>query len=450
MQATSYSKVLFVNDTSDSPNWGSRATSFALYDMLKEAGASVSSLSQSSLLQADWRTTPRREKFAVSSGLLEPPKNLLGKASKALMNRLVQTLPDVVPAYWKDFPSYAESVKAGRALSNLKEQLEHCDYVLINGEGGVFGRGRQSRFLFFIAYLAKQVFEKPVAFVSHTADLSDPVLYAMARGVYPLLDEIVFREARSAEQAKDFLKSYKVAADAAFRYQPAPKLAWQTVAGRKGYFHHFPVRHGAVDVTKPYLCIGGSSAYKGVTAELGRTFGKLCQRFVEEGHQVVLTASAKTDEALFTPIARELRLPLIPLATSVQQAVDILGNASLYIGGRYHGAIFAFTGGTPVVPLSAETFKMHALIEQMGLESPVFDAHKLEQNQAEICQKANAYLLAGEAHRKIILKRVALLRETLEQHVLGIKPKRYEKLSLLQSPRRAPTAQKPPLSIPKI
>ncbi len=111
--------------------------------------------------------------------------------------------------------------------------------------------------------------------------------------------------------------------------------------------------------------------------------------------QIVLTASDTTDHTVFRLLAARLGLPLVGPATPVQQAVDILGNADAYIGGRWHPAIFALRGGTPVVPLSSNTFKMRALTDMAGLSSATFDFRNLGQEASAIGQQLLSYLEQG-------------------------------------------------------
>ena len=101
------------------------------------------------------------------------------------------------------------------------------------------------------------------------------------------------------------------------------------------------------------------------------------------------------DQPVFRPIAKELDLPLVGLTIPVQQAVDILGNAEVYIGGRWHPSIFALRGGTPIIPMSSKTFKMQALVNMSGLSSCAFDALNLEEAKDSIGHQLSSYLEQG-------------------------------------------------------
>lgn len=394
-------KVYLVNDTSLNLNWGSRATTYKLRQMLGKVGASVdSSLPLQQLSHLDWEARVSTARF--SKPLRSVTTYPFSKISSVLLNNTVRFLPDVVPAQWSEFDAFAKLVMAGKILPHVKKSLENCDVVFINGEGGIFGNQRESRLMVFIAYLAKTYFAKPVVLASHSAEFRHPVLQEMARNVYPRLDDVVFREARSQTLCQPFVKG-KLSADVTFDYTPAPYEAWTQVASQPGYFHLYPELSGEFDPRKPYVCVGGSSIYfrkDRPNYQPLPAFMSLCQDLKATVGQVVLTASAAPDLQIFEPIAKALGLPLLRPELSPQQAVDVLGHANCYIGGRWHGAIFAATGGTPVITLSSHTFKVNALNEQLGLREP-FNPFSLEQDRPIILKLVKDYL---EGSKRIELR----------------------------------------------
>jgi polysaccharide pyruvyl transferase WcaK-like protein len=377
-------KVYLVNDTSLNLNWGSRATTYKLKQMLVKVGATVVQvLPLQQLNHLDWEARTATARFSRPLRSMAKPYPF-DKLTSVFLNHTTHLLPDVVPSRWSEFDVFARQVMRGKILSEVKTSLSSCDVVVINGEGGIFGNQRESRMMLFIAYLAKKYFDKPVSLVSHSADIRHPVLQDIAQHVYPLIDDVVFREAISQSQCGS---RSKLSADVTFDYKPAPYESWTQVASQPGYFHTFPETSGEFNPKKPYVCVGGSSiyfrkdrpSYNPITG-----FMALCKDLQQEVGQVVLAASAAADLPIFEPIAKALNLPLLRPELSPQQAVDVLGHASSYIGGRWHGAIFASTGGTPVITLAAHTFKMNALNEQLGLPEKPFDPFHLEQDREAI------------------------------------------------------------------
>lgn len=396
-------KVYLVNDTSLNLNWGSRATTYKLKQMLAKVGVSVvSSLPLQHLSHLNWEARTATARFSSSlRSLLKPYP--FDKLTSVFLNHTARFLPEVVPARWDEFEKYAKQVMQGQILAEVKTSISNCDVVVINGEGGIFGRQRESRMMLFIAYLAKIYFGKPVVLASHSADIRHPVLQEIVRNVYPLLDDVLFREAQSQALCQPFVTG-KLTADVAFDYTPAPFEAWSQVASQPGYFHTYPDLSGEFNPRKPYVCVGGSSIYfrkDRPNHQPVPAFTALCKGLQKEVGQVVLTASAAADLPIFEPIARTLNLPLLRPELSPQQAVDVLGHASAYVGGRWHGAIFAATGGTPVVTLAAHTFKVNALTEQLGLHEKPFDPFNIERDREAIITLVKQYI---SSHNRLDLR----------------------------------------------
>ena len=116
--------------------------------------------------------------------------------------------------------------------------------------------------------------------------------------------------------------------------------------------------------------------------------------------QIILTAADVVDAQVFRPVSSQLGLPLLGLHTPTQQAVDVLGNADAYIGGRWHPAIFALRGGAPLISLAGKTFKMRALSEMAGLSGKSFDACEVEESLPGIGEQLLSLLEPGEDLRR--------------------------------------------------
>jgi len=233
--------------------------------------------------------------------------------------------------------------------------------------------------LLFIAYLAKRYFHKSCILVNHTVDIHDPVMRDIVARVYPLLDDVVFREPLSAAACAGYCDPL-AAADAAFIYKPAPSAAWETTTARSDYFSVWPDSAKHFDPREPYVCVGGSSIYlrnDRLAYDPRPGFTALCKLLDKQIAHVVLLAADYTDQEIFRPIAKDLNLPLLGLATPVQQVIDVLGHAQLYVGGRWHSSVLALTGGTPIITLTANTYKTQDILQQIGLKTYALDALQL-------------------------------------------------------------------------
>ncbi|MBW2121983.1 MAG: polysaccharide pyruvyl transferase family protein [Deltaproteobacteria bacterium] len=424
-------RVFFVGDNSDNPNWGCRSTSLALRRMVEESGGEIAHT-------LFWSRMGKRDRY-VPGKVPRLIEHLLGAAVdsiprargtvKLIARRAfgstwdrISGAHDTVPRSFAEFEPFAEKVIKDEIFQPERRALEECDLVVINGEGSIYDTQRTGRMNLFIAYLAKRHFGKPCILVNHTADIGNECMAEMVSRVYPLLDDIVFREHLSAEKCSAFVRgdNSTLGADAAFTYRPAKNPAWSCVAAREGYFSVWPDSASGFNPLEPYVCVGGSSIYLRPDRpqyDPVPGFIALCEMLQKKVGQVLLTAPCTTDEKIFRPISRELHLPLIGLATPTQQAVDILGHARAYVSGRWHPSIFALTGGTPIVTLTANTFKTDALNRQAGLEGQTFDALKLHEEIEPIVELTRTYVTQGEALRRRLRNRVRSLSKLAWRNV---------------------------------
>ncbi|RUL87163.1 polysaccharide pyruvyl transferase family protein [Tautonia sociabilis] len=423
-------KIYLVNDTSDHPNWGCRATTRALRRMIVEREGEITHT-----LFLERMDQPERFVTSAAGRLFEravwkaarqvPGGPRLARA--AIFGRLdrLYGVGDSIPRTLAQFRRHARHVMEGRCCRPEREALEACDLVLINGEGSIYDRQRKGLMMLFLAYLAKEHFGKPCALVNHTADLSDPATFEIAAAVYPRLDDVTFREPVSAEHCQPILPdaTSRIAPDAAFTYEPADREAWAALAGRPGYLSVWPDSADDFDPSLPYVCVGGSSIYfrpDRPSYDPVPAYRALCLRLRSEFGQVVLFAPDGPDVRLLRPLARSLGLPMVGLHTPTQQAVDLLGNAALCISGRFHPSILSLTGGTPIILTTANTHKTAGLLRLIGSEAQPFDALRLGEQLDDVLALARDLVAQGPALRRSLQRRARGLAEAAWRNVSSL------------------------------
>lgn len=394
-------KVLFVNDSSTSYNWGGRAATGPLRMMIRHAGGDiVKTITLDDLIHSSLDLAPRpgtRERTLREVVKLFVPPVILD-VRRAAIRRFGAIRRDAfIPGSWADYGRCLAKVLGEEPpWPGLLKAIEDIDIAVVHGDGDISGTFVVPRTLLFLSYLIKKRFNKPIIMVDHSADFDHPDLLRVAEEVYPLFDDVVFRDQISREQCKTFCEG-RFAADTAFWFKPAPRETWTPIAGRSTYFDVWPDT-APFDPSEPYLCVGGSSLFNGAKdcGAILRGYGLLIQHLQSTySGKILLTVSDVVDQSIFRTLAERFRLPLIGVATPVQQAVDILGNADAYIGGRWHPSIFALRGGTPLVALSGQTFKMQALSDMTGLSSAAFDALDLGHETRAISRQLSLCLEQG-------------------------------------------------------
>lgn len=395
--------ILFVNDSSCNPNWGDRAAALTLRNMILQTDCAIASVvTENDLKYSNYknlRTDGRIQEphYKKRLNIIIPP--IIMKIIERMKKYRRHTGNQIIPDKAGDFDRYAENAILNKdSYYTIVEGIQKCDLVIIHGNGAMRLNKVIPRSMLFIAYISKKYFNKPTILINHTADLSHPELFKIAEKVYPILDDVVFRDVISLEKYSGLWRS-RYAPDTAFILEPLEKKVWLKVVNRHNYFDVWP-DEANFNPSKSYICIGYSSIYGGTTIRnynADHGYVNLISHILKvyDG-QIVLVVSDKTDEKHMRLLSKHFNLPLISLNTPVQQAVDIVGNADAYIGGRWHPSIFAFRGGTPVVPISAHTFKIEALIKASPLPSIVYDGLNLEAEKYGIGDQLIEYIQQGD------------------------------------------------------
>ncbi|MBL0311213.1 MAG: polysaccharide pyruvyl transferase family protein [Holophagaceae bacterium] len=387
-------KLLFAPDTSDLPNWGCRVMGAWFKATMVRNGQSASWLAPSLWFMQQHPSLPNLNTMA-------------------------------------DLHRYAREVQAGRILTDIAAVIQQCDAVLLNGENFIRPGAHKGRMLLFLAYLVKHVFRKPCMLTNHTVELDDPALTAIVREVYPMLDEINFREETSAEACSALVKpgqgkQWKVIPDVAFAVPAAPLSAWSAMGCRDGQFSAWPDTAEGFDPRTPYVTVCASSIYslpQHQHLDVVPSFVQLCRRLRQEIGPVVLAAPCEVDTKIMRQVQAATGFPLLGINLPVRQAIDIIGNASVHVGGRWHLGIFAATGGTPTVALGANSHKVHSLMRMLGMEHPIFDALRLEGQIEAIVAQARAHIEAGPVLRHRLQDRSRKLGAQVDQNLDWIRAK---------------------------
>ncbi|EIL8818399.1 polysaccharide pyruvyl transferase family protein [Salmonella enterica] len=162
-------KVFLINDTEKEYHWGCYGTSSAIKDQLYANGVDVIT------------------SFSCKDGskLENSPRKCLSVYSKNPLIRYVSKL------YFLRFFK--------KNLPELCKGIEESDYVIINGEGTINSIHIATRFIFFVVFLAKDVFNKKVSIINHSCypkiNKEKQVFYY--KNVYSRCDFIAARERRS-------------------------------------------------------------------------------------------------------------------------------------------------------------------------------------------------------------------------------------------------------------
>ena len=358
-------KVLLINDSTTNPNWGDRAAAISLMAMIRRErrpdhsrrhGRQPLALRRSATLSIRPPRRRRKNRAREIAKLFIPPV-VLSVRRRVLAPCGRRLEPDqLIPERWEDFEECGqEGAREQRyGWPDLLAAMDDADVAVIHGDGAMEGNGIIPRTDLFLTYLIKKRFGKPVIIVNHTADFDHPALRRMAEEVYPLFDDVVFRDPISAERCES-LCGGRFAADTAFWFEPACERDWAPLAGRPTYFDVWP--HKA-----PF----DPSATVPLSGRLLDPLDGLGSAEMATGYAALIEASAvglfgadrahglrhALDQMVFEPLAARTRPAAVGVTTPVQQAVDILGQCRRLHRRQVAPGHLRAEGRGPVVALS--------------------------------------------------------------------------------------------------
>ena len=247
---------------------------------------------------------------------------------------------------------------------NIPEDIfKDYTHICFNGEGAVHYRSGHIRLFMGLLYLAK-LQGKTVASVNQTVDLDrDRTLEQLLSKVYNRLDFVSVREPLSYAYLQEIgVKEVQLIPDAVYGL---PKMHTEEIESRVA----------AYDLPEHYIAFTGSSALKRnkTSLEQVRHILSMIQGTVQL--PIVFMANAKTDIWLAHQLKDAFDLMIIEPPVKYIDAMAMIAQADILIGGRQHPNIFAYIYETPYVPFEGNTFKNEgvALLQNYPLKPLPWD-----------------------------------------------------------------------------
>lgn len=418
-------KTLLVCDNRDSLNWGCRATSIALGQLLK----------QKSLLQTTSSVVASSEhpvfgfgKYAIKyaygnrhinkfvpqifrNNIINFPNRLVGGYADYIDNNPVVSVKRFLKAAAKD-----------RILAEIKNKFTESDKVVINGEGSLIFRTpprRDLNFQMFAIELAAKL-GKEVYFVNAMASEcpKTPVNKEVKGYVINTLlkcTAVTNRDPVSAELLSGLgLKDVTWYPDALFTWfdyyndflnkcniRNYPQL-FDVWPESDHFFQNWS------EWPEEYICISGASRPPGVNPKNWIAFfSKLSERVQKEIGLPIVFIDPSGDDFLES-VAIKINSFFIRSSLQLLIGASILGKARVYISGRFHPSILASLSGTPCVFLGSNSHKTQSL--QKVLEYPrqtVFDFSDGSTNINNLVEAIKDNIANSDEYRDRIKKTVA-------------------------------------------
>lgn len=344
-------KVVLFNDTSAWYHWGCTGTSIALKEGIESLGFEITA-------------------FPINQ---------------------TRTFKEIPP-----FESFDDPECFKLFCENNKEAVEaikNADAVVITGEGTIHDLRDGPRALFYLAHASKVFLGKHVEIINHSAypkddpELSSTLLQyfgtesqlqelagaqSVYKSAYAKLDFVAIRESFSLNEME------KIGVTALLSFDCLPLYI-------RDHYHH------PKQLDEKTLVVAGSVAY----TESGAL--QLCQ-FLEEtakaGFKIKVLIGAKAfpardDTAFVEFLTMHCKAPWeLVDATSLDEWLDTINNATLLVSGRFHHSIAAFCLNTPFIALNSNTHKVHAICSMMGEAEPLLYSDPQLFDQLNVRMKA--------------------------------------------------------------
>jgi polysaccharide pyruvyl transferase WcaK-like protein len=314
-------------DNRSDANWGSRATTNALFQLLREAHP-----------QAEIRGVPRSA----------------GRPKSALMRRVCEAIAPRA-AVANDWERGLRPIVLRMLTEKMRPNLEWADLIVVNGEGTLHPQKQTLRWMPVISALPRFT-GAPIWIVNCSIEVCSSKWEGLWKVALAKAERIVVREVASFTEVQRLGLEVEQGADCAFTMKPVTCDRVNEILAAKGVNRPFAVFTGsALAATWPVR------PQKTVISMLG-----------DLGYNVVYASSTHEDMENYARL--KMKCPLITQTDAdYQEIMGIIKEASLLIGGRFHPIVFTACAGTPFVCLGSNTHKMEGLMKLLGTEERIAD-----------------------------------------------------------------------------
>jgi polysaccharide pyruvyl transferase WcaK-like protein len=375
--------LLLVNDCRDQINYGSEALMEGLLHIITTAvpDYTLRLIPSHWLIEAGYASA-----FYNGSSLVQPGESAIW------------------PAVADQFECIADewlAGRGGRGASAFLEKLEGVDIVIVNGEGSMYRTNISAIRELFLLWLAKTRLGIPAVFLNGLVQLSliMPVLPAMVRKTFSVLDAVAVRDPYSLRNVQEFMPEIpvRVLPDSALALPveidnpgPAVKAMLQEL-GNTDFFCFDP---GPMPID--YRFGARSSLYRLITE---------IKQLVT---QAVMVVSGPPEASLLKRVAADTGSVYLEEQPSYRDLMAVLARTKFQISGRNHNALLGARVGCPAISIGSISHKVHGACEQLGFSSP-YDGTDLWSSIGRIKTHAAQHLAGGAMLRNEIASTAARL-----------------------------------------
>lgn len=320
----------------------------------------------------------------------------------------------------KSINDLIKCIPANKALKEFDLRQYDFDAMVVNGEGSfIFSTPawRESITITMLMHwaqkLGKKVYFTNAMFSDSPTSQHNSKALKCAYEVLKKCEVVTVREKYSYDYAKKYMPELNpiIVPDALFTWYDRVNDGFNINNGKYFMDHRLESdeAYENLDFSKPYICISGSSvagAYSDknkIIDNFTYLVDKAKEKFADYNVFIVETCEG---DAFILEVARRTNTPIVGMCTPLLAAAKILANASLYITGRYHPCIMSSLGGTPCVMMSSNSHKTISIQEVLEYKDPHEYPFMFNKDQCEdMLNRGKKYLDEGKKLRDKIQNR---------------------------------------------
>ncbi|MGF1531869.1 MAG: polysaccharide pyruvyl transferase family protein [Puniceicoccaceae bacterium] len=364
-------KILYVGDNSDRSNWGCRATSIALSEIVSKEHEIIGVIKGREVGQ--WDMTPISWGGRGPTRILKKIDRVFSDGSKGVKKRLGVKDDFISIDTDKSISNFEKIFGKFKHLQKIKHWVDQCDGIVVNGEGGyILSSPPRRDHLFFNFMVGYAQYRRKRTFVVNGMLSPCPKTGTNLESkeqtfkLFEACDYLCFRDPYSLDLYRELggKRNADFIPDALFSWCSDASRYLENARGMLG--DHMPFGRENLrgikdfDLSKPFIALGGSSSAAWDQESAFQSYLGLASKLKNLDLPIVCVVTCGGDRFL-ERVCRDLELPLVPERIPVRLGCGILGRASMFVSGRYHPSILASLNGTPCVFLSSNAHKTRSL-----------------------------------------------------------------------------------------
>lgn len=410
-------KILYIADNRDRCNWGCRATSAALSEIIGKEHEVVGRISGRLTLSREFIYVPL---WRGKINALVYKNEMTYGVARQIMKRVPHSVAGRCDFLSEDFDRSIELIKkyacVNKAYAEINLDAYEYDAIVINGEGTMIMSSPCRRdtlyyllFVYWASKRGKKVFFMNTIFSDCSKTGRNENTLSLIKKILPACNSITVRDPLSYRYVKDVLclQDCEYVPDALFtwtKYYQNENII-KNIRDILPFGYESDRELSGVDISaNNYICISGSSSAAWNPTEAVKTYAELVRALKQKTRLPIFLVQACSGDSFLDKVARMTDTILIPAQVPIVLGLNLLAHAKIYISGRYHPSIMASLGGTPCVFLGANSHKNIGLQEMLEYDIPKeYHACPTAEDIEGICRDA-VNLLDDTGIRKKIME----------------------------------------------